>query len=138
MNLYGNDMDESTHPFESASAGRWRWSRASAPSSAARRSRPHRARGSPRKLVGLLLEDRGVLRAHQKVIAGRRRRGRDHQRHLFADAGALDRVCARAGAAAQAVQVDIRGKLLDARIVQGHRSCVTADPGHLTPRGAPA
>jgi len=26
--------------------------------------------GSPRKLVGLLLEDRGVLRSHQKVIAG--------------------------------------------------------------------
>ena len=28
-----------------------------------------RAAGIPRKLVGLILEDRGVLRGHQKVIA---------------------------------------------------------------------
>ena len=68
MNLYGNDMDESTHPFESGLG----WTVAMTP-----RERDFIGRaalegieraGSPRKLVGLLLEDRGVLRSHQKVI----------------------------------------------------------------------
>ena len=40
----------------------------SATSSAARALDAQKAAGVPRKLVGLLLEDRGVLRAHQKVI----------------------------------------------------------------------
>ena len=59
MNLYGNDMDESTHPLESGLA----WTVAFEPgdraiSSAARRSSGARARRTARKLVGLLLEER--------------------------------------------------------------------------------
>ena len=75
MNLYGNDMDESTHPFESGARldGGAR-AAPSATSSAARRSKRSTRAGAPRKLVGLLLEDRGVLRGHQKVHRARRRR----------------------------------------------------------------
>jgi aminomethyltransferase len=68
MNLYGNDMDESRHPLESGLA----WTVAFEP--AARefigRSALTRARkaGGP-ALVGLLLEDRGVLRKSQQVSA---------------------------------------------------------------------
>jgi len=118
MNLYGSDMDESTHPFESGLG----WTVALEPRERVFIGREAleaiRARGPQRRLVGLLLEGRGVLRSHQKV--------------LVADAGegeitsgtfsptlersiALARVPAAAGSS---VQVDIRGKLLDARIVR--------------------
>src|SRR5215475_3813192 len=65
MNLYGNDMDESTHPFESGLA----WTVAMKP-----HDRQFIGRGAlqsltpSRQLIGLLLEDRGVLRQHQKVV----------------------------------------------------------------------
>jgi aminomethyltransferase len=68
----------------------------------------------PRQLVGLVLEDRGVLRSHQKVIpAGETTSG------TFSPT--LDRSIALArvpAGAVQQVQVDIRGKLLNARVVK--------------------
>ena len=98
MNLYGNDMDETTHPFESGLALDGR--------AGARRAALHRARSAasasgPRcgraGWSGLVLEDRGVLRSHQKVIVTPGRGcWRDHQRHVLPDAGALDRARARA------------------------------------------
>ena len=69
MNLYGNDMDEnsSSARVRSRLDGRLR-ARRSANSSAAKRSSGRSASGG-RELVGLLLEDRGVLRSHQKVLS---------------------------------------------------------------------
>jgi aminomethyltransferase len=67
MNLYGNDMDESHHPLESGLA----WTVAFEPSDRDFIGRQAlevlRGAGGP-ELVGLLLEERGVLRSHQKVI----------------------------------------------------------------------
>ena len=69
MNLYGNDMDEKTHPLESGLG----WTVAFEPAGRKFIGREAldaiKAKGSPRKLVGLVLEDRGVLRSHQKVVA---------------------------------------------------------------------
>jgi aminomethyltransferase len=68
MNLYGNDMDESTHPLESGLA----WTVAFEPRDRdfIGREALEKARGrGGRALVGLLLEDRGVLRSHQQVHA---------------------------------------------------------------------
>ncbi len=118
MNLYGNDMDESTHPYESGLA----WTVALDPPGRDFIGRAAlekiRAAGSERKLVGLLLEDRGVLRGHQKVqIPG----GGSGEITSGTFSPTLERsiAFARVPAAAQAaVQVDIRGKLLNARIVQ--------------------
>jgi aminomethyltransferase len=118
MNLYGNDMDESTQPYESALA----WTVALKPPERAFIGRPAleaivRA-GSPRKLVGLLLEDRGVLRGHQKVIVAGVGEG-EITSGTFSPtlerSIAFARVPAGSGAA---VQVDIRGKLLNARVVR--------------------
>jgi aminomethyltransferase len=118
MNLYGNDMDEKTHPYESGLA----WTVAMEP-----RDRPFigraaletiKAQGSSRKLVGLLLEDRGVLRSHQKVVvpgAG------DGEITSGTFSPTLERSIAFARVPAgtgQQVQVDIRGKLLNARVVK--------------------
>jgi aminomethyltransferase len=119
-------MDESRHPLESGLA----WTVAFDPPErdfvGRRALEAHRAAGVPMKLVGLVLEDRGVLRGHQTV------------RLTEADAAAasgpvegevtsgtfsptLQRSIALARvprAAAGGVRVDVRGKLLPARVVK--------------------
>ena len=118
MNLYGNDMDESTHPFESGLA----WTVAMDP--AERRFIGREAlqaiktQGSARKLVGLLLEDRGVLRSHQQVVVPGVGTG-EITSGTFSPT--LERSIAFARVPAgtgQQVQVDIRGKLLNAKVVK--------------------
>jgi glycine cleavage system T protein (aminomethyltransferase) len=118
MNLYGNDMDESTHPFESGLG----WTVALEPRERGFIGREAleaiRARGPQRKLVGLLLEGRGVLRSHQKVLlpdAGEGEITSGTFSPTLERSIALARVPAAAGSS---VQVDIRGKLHDARIVR--------------------
>jgi aminomethyltransferase len=118
MNLYGNDMDESTNPFESGLA----WTVAMQPSERAFIGREAleriRAAGVGARQVGLVLEDRGILRSHQKVLAPGAGEG------LITSgtySPTLERsiALARVPAASPArVQVDIRGKLLDARVVK--------------------
>jgi aminomethyltransferase len=118
MNLYGNDMDESTHPFESGLG----WTVALEPRERLFIGRDAleviARRGSARKLVGLLLEDRGVLRSHQKVLSPGVGEG-EITSGTFSPT--LERSIAFArvpSAAADSVQVDIRGKLLHARVVK--------------------
>jgi glycine cleavage system T protein (aminomethyltransferase) len=117
MNLYGNDMDESTHPFESALG----WTVALKPPE---RQFIGRAAlesialaGASRQLVGLLLEERGVLRAHQKVLgaAGEGEITSGTYSPTLERSIALARVPA---GTADRVQVEVRGKLLGARIVK--------------------
>ncbi len=77
-----------------------------------------RERGSPLKLVGLLLEDRGVLRSHQKVVVSGVGEGETTSGTFsptLERSIAFARVPARTG---DHVQVDIRGKLLSAAVVK--------------------
>jgi aminomethyltransferase len=119
MNLYGNDMDERTHPFESGLA----WTVAMQPSERAFIGRQALERAladtqSARKLVGLILEDRGVLRGHQKVIVPGVGDG-EVTSGTFSPTLQKSIALARVPAATtQQVQVDIRGKLLGARVVK--------------------
>ncbi len=116
MNLYGQDMDESTHPLESGLG----WTVAWEPEERRfiGRTALEAQRGSyARKLVGLVLEDRGVLRAHQKVFTaqgeGEVTSGTfsPSLRHSIG----LARIPREAG---DQVEVDIRGKRLPARVVK--------------------
>ncbi|MCC7200701.1 MAG: glycine cleavage system aminomethyltransferase GcvT [Gammaproteobacteria bacterium] len=117
MNLYGSDMDETTTPLESGLA----WT---VVLDAEREfiGKPvlvaQKQAGVARKLVGLLLEDRGVLRGHQKVVVDGIGEG-EVTSGTFSPtlerSIALARVPAGAG---ERVQVDIRGKLLNARVVK--------------------
>ena len=116
MNLYGSDMDERTNPLESGLA----WTVALTPGRAfvgRQALEKASAAGLNRKLVGLVLEDRGVLRAHQRVItaagAGEVTSG------TFSPT--LERSIALARvpvAASGTLQVEIRGQLHEARIVK--------------------
>jgi aminomethyltransferase len=67
MNLYGNDLDENHDPLESGLA----WTVAFDPPErdfVGRKALENARRSGARELVGLLLEERGVLRSHQKVL----------------------------------------------------------------------
>jgi aminomethyltransferase len=68
MNLYGSDMDEQTTPLESGLEWTVAWEPAERDFIGRQALERQRHAGSPRKLVGLVLEKRGVLRAHQKVL----------------------------------------------------------------------
>jgi len=118
MNLYGSDMDERTHPFESGLG----WTVALEPRERAFIGRQAleaiRARGPQRKLVGLLLEGRGVLRSHQKVLVPDAGEG-EITSGTFSPTLECSIALARVPAEAlSSVQVDIRGKLQDAHIVR--------------------
>jgi aminomethyltransferase len=113
MNLYGNDMDENHHPLESGLA----WTVAFEPGDRdfiGREALESLRRTSGNELVGLLLEERGVLRSHQKVLpAGEVTSG------TFSPT--LNRSIALARVprtTAKSVQVEIRGKLHAASIVK--------------------
>jgi aminomethyltransferase len=117
MNLYGSDMGEDTSPLESGLA----WTVAFQPAErhfiGRRALEAQRAAGVPRKLVGLVLEDRGVLRAHQSVhVAGGTGEITSGTFSPTLERSiALARVPASTG---ERVEVEIRGKRLAARVVK--------------------
>jgi len=118
MNLYGNDMDETRNPLESGLT----WTVAFEPTGrdfiGRKALEDIRARGNIPKFVGLLLEDRGVLRSHQKVVTAG---GGEGETTSGTFSPTLERSIAFARVPAgtgEQVQVDIRGKLLSARVVK--------------------
>ncbi|WP_018605830.1 glycine cleavage system aminomethyltransferase GcvT [Uliginosibacterium gangwonense] len=116
MNLYGSDMDESVTPLESGLA--WTVDFADPARDFIGRQALEAAPPS-RSLVGLLLEDRGVLRSHMAVFtphgAGETTSG------SFAPSMNASIAFARvpvAVAVGDTVEVDVRGKRLKARVVK--------------------
>ena len=118
MNLYGNDMDENLSPLESGLT----WTVAFDPPERDFVGRAaleaQRAAGLKRKLVGLVLEDRGVLRSHQRVVAPGVGEG-ELTSGTFSPTLEKSIGFARVPVATgERVEVDIRGKLLPARVVK--------------------
>ncbi len=70
MNLYGNDMDESVSPLAANMGWTIAWEPAVRDFIGRAALEAQRREGPKEKLVGLVLETKGVLRAHQKVIVG--------------------------------------------------------------------
>jgi len=115
MNLYGNDMDETTTPLESGLA--WTVAMDGNRDFIGKAAlEKQRAAGPTRKLTGLLLLDRGVLRAHQKVFsaAGEGEVTSGTFSPSLERSIGLVRVPTTAGGG---VEVDIRGKRMPARLV---------------------
>ncbi|MDQ8022237.1 MAG: glycine cleavage system aminomethyltransferase GcvT [Moraxellaceae bacterium] len=115
MNLYGQDMDEDVGPLESGLA----WTVDLSPGRdfigrAALESAPPQ-----RALVGLVLADRGILRSHMKVVTAQGEG--ETTSGSFAPSMNASIAFARVPAGVtvgDTVQVDIRGKLLNARVVK--------------------
>jgi len=118
MNLYGSDMDETTTPLESGLAWTIAWEPAERDFIGRKALTAQRDAGPKRKFVGLLLEDKGVLRGHQKVVADGAGEG-EITSGTFSPT--LERSIALARvpvAVGEEVQVDIRGRLCRARVVK--------------------
>jgi aminomethyltransferase len=67
MNLYGQDMDEEISPLQCGLAWTVAWEPAEREFIGRAALQAQREAGNLPRFVGLVLEDRGVLRAHQKV-----------------------------------------------------------------------
>ncbi|MGH8397664.1 MAG: glycine cleavage system aminomethyltransferase GcvT [Gammaproteobacteria bacterium] len=118
MNLYGSDMDETTTPLESGLAWTLAWEPLDRDFIGRQALEAQRDAGPKRKFVGLLLEDKGILRGHQKVIVDGAGEG-EITSGTFSPT--LERSIALARvpvATSDTVQVDIRGKLCKARVVK--------------------
>jgi aminomethyltransferase len=118
MNLYGSDMDESTTPLESGLTWTVAWEPDDRDFIGRKALVAQRDAGPKRKLVGLILEDKGILRGHQRVIAEGIGEG-EITSGTFSPT--LERSIALARvpiATGDEVQVDIRGKHVNARVVK--------------------
>lgn len=117
MNLYGTDMDEQTSPLEAGLD----WTLAMKPADRDFIGRSAlealQAAGVKHKFVGLVLEGKGVLRGHMTVVcdAGDGEITSGTFSPTLGVAIAMARVPADCG---DTCQVEIRGKLLPARVVK--------------------
>jgi aminomethyltransferase len=119
MNLYGNDMDETQNPLESGLSWTVSFEDPARDFIGRKALEALKANGLPKKFVALLLEDRGVLRGHQKVMAG----GGEGEitSGTFSPTMEKSIALARVPVATKlgdTVQVDVRGKLLNAKVVK--------------------
>jgi aminomethyltransferase len=118
MNLYGSDMDETISPLEAGLAWTVAWDPADRDFIGRAALEAQRQDKNRRRFVGLLLEDKGVLRNHMKVVVDGFGEGEITSGGFSPTIGrsiALARV--PAGDYDRA-QVEVRGKLLNARIVK--------------------
>ncbi|HPQ96405.1 MAG: glycine cleavage system aminomethyltransferase GcvT [Thiothrix sp.] len=117
MNLYGHDMDQTTSPLVSGLA----WTIAFEPEARDFIGRSaleaEKAAGVKQRLVGLVLEGKGVLRSHMRVVCshGEGETTSGTFSPTLGKAIALARIPVASG---DGCEVDIRGKLVPARIVR--------------------
>ncbi|MDH3305107.1 MAG: glycine cleavage system aminomethyltransferase GcvT [Gammaproteobacteria bacterium] len=118
MNLYGSDMDESVSPLEAGLAWTVAWEPADRDFIG--RQPMEKLRNSPdkRRFVGLLLEDRGVLRNRQKVVVGGGGEGEITSGGFSPTLGRSIALARLPAGEYDRAQVEVRGKLLDVRIVK--------------------
>lgn len=118
MNLYGTDMDESTTPLESALGWTVAWEPQGRGFIGREALERQRAATPACKLVGLVLEGRGVLRNHQKVVVSGLSDGEITSGSYAPTLNrsiAFARVPAATGASCS---VEIRGKMVKAVVVK--------------------
>jgi aminomethyltransferase len=118
MALYGSDMDESVSPLAAGLGWTVGWEPAERDFIGRSELEKQRAEGLPVKFVGLVLEDKGVLRNHQTVIADDGATGEITSGSFSPTLGrsiALARVPASTG---DHCQVKVRDRLLRARVVK--------------------
>lgn len=117
MNLYGNDMDDATSPLEAGLGWTVAWEPPDRDFIGRAALEAFREKPERRRFAGLLLEGKGVLRDHQRVVV-------DGARYGEITSGGFSPTLERSIAMARIpagdygrAQVDVRGRLLDARIV---------------------
>jgi aminomethyltransferase len=123
MNLYGSDMTEETSPLISGLTWTISWEPENRDFIGRKALQAEMAEGVQQKLVGLVLEGRGVLRGHQKVVAENAKGDVVGEGEITSGTYspslqksiALARVPVATGGTCK---VEIRGKLLKAAVVK--------------------
>lgn len=116
MLLYGQDMNESITPLESGLEWTIKWQPEDRDFIGMGALLSQKQQGVTRKLVGLILQDKGIMRTGQRVIVEGHKDGIITSGSYSPTLGqsiALARVPVATG---ETVQVDIRGKLLSAKV----------------------
>lgn len=118
MNLYGQDMDESVSPLAANMGWTVAWEPASRDFVGRRALETLRATGNQPKLVGLVLEERGVLRAHQVVRVAGIGDGEITSGSFSPTLGKSIALARLPAATGDRAEVEIRGKWYPVRVVQ--------------------
>lgn len=117
MNLYGNDMDEDTSPLVAGLGWTVAWQPDDREFVGREALELVKSQSDRPRFVGLLLEDKGVLRAHQRVVVDGVGEGETTSGGF---SPTLDRSIALARVPAgdyERAKVEIRGRLLEVRVV---------------------
>lgn len=118
MNLYGNDMDESISPLQAGMGWTIAWEPAERDFIGREALEAQKADGVAMKQVGLVLEGRGVMRSHQKVVVEGVGEG-EVTSGTFSPTLQCSIAMARVPAATgDTAQVDLRGKLTDVKVIK--------------------
>jgi len=118
MNLYGNDMDETISPLEAGLSWTVAWEPAERDFIGRKAISKQKEQGVKNKLVGLVLEGKGVIRDHQKIFVDGLEAGEVTSGSFsptLSKAIAFARVAKATG---DKCKVEMRGKQLDARVVK--------------------
>lgn len=115
MLLYGQDMDESTTPLESGLNWTVKWQPEERDFIGMGALLSQKQQGIPRKMIGLILEDKGIMRTGQRVVIEGAHDGiitSGTYSPTLQKSIALARVPVETG---EHVLIDIRGKLIPAK-----------------------
>ena len=118
MNLYGSDMDETISPLEAGLGWTVAWEPAERDFIGRKAITKQKEQGVKNKLVGLVLEGKGVIRDHQKVFVDGLEAGEVTSGSFsptLNKAIAFARVAKDTG---DKCKIEMRGKQLDARVVK--------------------
>jgi len=118
MNLYGNDMDESVSPLEANMAWTIAWKPEERDFIGKSALLAEKEAGVKNKLVGLVLEGRGVIRSHMKVIIEGVGEGETTSGTMSPTLKKSIGMARVPKATGDSVMLEIRGKLIPAKVVK--------------------
>lgn len=118
MNLYGNDMDESISPLEANMGWTIAWQPEDRDFIGKSALLAEKERGVKNKLVGLVLEGRGVIRSHMKVVVEGIGEGETTSGTMSPTLKKSIGMARVPKATGDSVMLEIRGKLVPAKVVK--------------------
>lgn len=118
MNLYGNDMDETISPLEANMGWTIAWQPEERDFIGKSALQAQKLAGVKNKLVGLVLEGKGVIRAHMKVVVEGIGDGETTSGTMSPTLKKSIGMARVPKATGDSVMLEIRGKLIPAKVVK--------------------
>lgn len=132
LNLYGSDMDETTTPLEAGLEWTVAWDPAERNFLGRAALEEQRSNPNAQKLIGLVLNEKGIFRNHQKVMVEGRPAGEITSGSFSPTLGKAIAFARVPRNVSDACLVELRGKLVTARVVEppfvrNGKPCVAVD-----------